>query len=628
MPTGSTSPITSSVEPVGVDRDALDGAVGGAHAAADLGRLERRPGGRRRGEHAVDGPKRDLAVGADVDEQPQPPVARQPGGEHAGDDVAADVGAQRGEHERRAPAGARRRRSRWPVSGGNSCVGDHERRHRQRLGIDPERELHHRHVAAHGDLVDLARRHAGLGAGPRRSARPSSRGRGRAAPRGPDRPSSSPRSRVITSAPKGCWRLSIERTAAGWPLSRSSSVATTVVVPRSNAIAKRRAVVSPGSTSISSSSQTTAVTSKFARRSVPPSVAQRLDRRVAARGRRARRARAAGRSAGPPASARRAPGGASGPPGAGSRGARRRPAPPWAGSAAAAPRRPGRSRAPARHASRQPSRSSSVVNARGSTLADRARRRRRSAPCTSCRCRGRRRSSRWRSRSSWRRRRSACRSGTRTSAPSGRKRSRTRWRAVGLGDRRSSRSSGASLGASAALMRADAASCGRRPGGRGGRRSSCAPQASWPSSRSTARTDCTQTSAVDMIALVSPAAIAIGRKAGVEHVALGQPEGDVGGAQAHVDAELVADQADRRQRGRDRLGVGADGHRQRVDDHVLGGDPVVVGRGRRSCARTPVASAASRGCRSRRWPGRSRRRRAWPPAAGSPPGARPRRSPS
>ena len=58
--------------------------------------------------------------------------------------------------------------------------------------------------------------------------------------------------RVITSAPKGCWRFSIERTATGWPLSRSSSVATTVVVPRSNAIANRRAVVSPGSRSISS----------------------------------------------------------------------------------------------------------------------------------------------------------------------------------------------------------------------------------------------------------------------------------------------------------------------------------------------------------------------------------------
>ena len=77
---------------------------------------------------------------------------------------------------------------------------------------------------------------------------------------------------MITSAPNGCWRLSIERTAAGVPVSRSSSVATTVVVPRSNAIANRRAVVSPGSTSISTSSATTAVTFQFALRSTRPSV--------------------------------------------------------------------------------------------------------------------------------------------------------------------------------------------------------------------------------------------------------------------------------------------------------------------------------------------------------------------
>ena len=69
----------------------------------------------------------------------------------------------------------------------------------------------------------------------------------------------------MTSPPKGCWRLSIERTASGWPDSRSSSVATTVVVPRSNAIAWRVPVVSPGSTSISSSSTMTAVTLKRAR---------------------------------------------------------------------------------------------------------------------------------------------------------------------------------------------------------------------------------------------------------------------------------------------------------------------------------------------------------------------------
>ena len=66
--------------------------------------------------------------------------------------------------------------------------------------------------------------------------------------------------REITSAPKGCWRFSIERTASGWPVARSSSVATTVVVPRSKAIACRLSLVSPGSTSSSRSSQITAVT--------------------------------------------------------------------------------------------------------------------------------------------------------------------------------------------------------------------------------------------------------------------------------------------------------------------------------------------------------------------------------
>ena len=77
--------------------------------------------------------------------------------------------------------------------------------------------------------------------------------------------------REITSAPNGCWRFSIERTASGWPVARSSRFATTVVVPRSNAIACRSAVVSPGSTSIRRSSQMTAVTLKSAARSVRPS---------------------------------------------------------------------------------------------------------------------------------------------------------------------------------------------------------------------------------------------------------------------------------------------------------------------------------------------------------------------
>ena len=65
---------------------------------------------------------------------------------------------------------------------------------------------------------------------------------------------------VITSAPNGCCLFSMDSTATGVPVDRSSSVATTVVVPRSKAMPNRRAVVSPGSTAISTSSTTTAVT--------------------------------------------------------------------------------------------------------------------------------------------------------------------------------------------------------------------------------------------------------------------------------------------------------------------------------------------------------------------------------
>ena len=68
--------------------------------------------------------------------------------------------------------------------------------------------------------------------------------------------------RVITSAPKGCCLFSMEATATGAPVFRSRRVATTVVVPRSKAIAYRIEVVSPGSISMSSCSINTAVTLK------------------------------------------------------------------------------------------------------------------------------------------------------------------------------------------------------------------------------------------------------------------------------------------------------------------------------------------------------------------------------
>src|ERR1019366_3727562 len=50
------------------------------------------------------------------------------------------------------------------------------------------------------------------------------------------------------------------------------------------------------------------------------------------------------------------------------------------------------------------------------------------------------------------------------------------------------------------------------------------PHGSWPRSRSEARTACTQTSAVDMIALVNPAAIAIGSKPALSTWRWGRPK--------------------------------------------------------------------------------------------------------
>ena len=222
------------------------------------------------------------------------------------------------------------------------------------------------------------------------------------------------------------------------------------------------------------------------------------------------------------------------------------------------------------------------------------------APCTCGTCRARRTSSRWRCRSSSRRRRSASRSAR---APRCRRAGSAAGRA-----RRRRRRAGSSMGSSSR------ASCGPRahdarrrllpPRARGARRSSARPTrrgraAGRPRARSS-----TTSSARLMIALVSPAAIAIGRKAASSWWRSRQAEGDVRRAQAHVHAELVADEADRLERDRHGVGGGADGHRQRVDDDVLGRDAVVAGGARRSCARSPGAAAASRGCRSRRWPGR------------------------
>ena len=64
--------------------------------------LERRTRRRRGGHQPLAVGQDDLAVGPDVDEE-GPFVAVHPGRDHAGDDVAADIGAGRGKSSTRAP---------------------------------------------------------------------------------------------------------------------------------------------------------------------------------------------------------------------------------------------------------------------------------------------------------------------------------------------------------------------------------------------------------------------------------------------------------------------------------------------------------------------------------------------
>ncbi len=107
MPRGSTSPPitwsrTARVRLLGgdVEDHALDRALGGAHAVQDLSSLERRARGRRGGDDAVVVADDDLAVRADVDQQPRRVSRAIPVATHVGHDVGPHVRADRREqHE-------------------------------------------------------------------------------------------------------------------------------------------------------------------------------------------------------------------------------------------------------------------------------------------------------------------------------------------------------------------------------------------------------------------------------------------------------------------------------------------------------------------------------------------------
>ena len=138
------------------DPDTFDRPVGGAHATADLRRFERRASGCCGRERTRRRPEHDLGVRADVDEEAHSLVERQPRRQDARDDVGPDVGAERGKQDGGralvhvdAEVGSGRLRK-LPRR-------DREGRHRQRLRVDPQRKLDHRHVAGDDDLVDLRR---------------------------------------------------------------------------------------------------------------------------------------------------------------------------------------------------------------------------------------------------------------------------------------------------------------------------------------------------------------------------------------------------------------------------------------------------------------------------------------
>ena len=364
--------------------------------------------------------ERDLAVGADVDEQPQPLVA------HRGRSRAC---RRRCRRRRRRPATGRSTAGArgwtatpksFAVAGGSSCAATMNGAIDSGSGSMPSASC----IIVTLPTTTISYTSAGSTPASSTTSPASSASVSCARASSADSAWSSSivaDTRLMTSAPYGCWRLSIDCTAAGWPVSRSSSVATTVVVPRSNAIAYRRPVVSPGSTAISSSSQTTAVTSNCASRSVLPSVRSTsrltcrlevldrvehaLDVRALVLQRRLLEHEMALLHGGPQDHV-----------------------------PADADQRRLRPRLQRRHVhdevlargrpAREPPAFAQLVGAERARVdrARPARPRRRSAPCTSCTCRGRRTSSRSRCRSSSRRRRSACRSGTRTSAPSGSKR--------------------------------------------------------------------------------------------------------------------------------------------------------------------------------------------------------------
>ena len=243
---------------------------------------------------------------------------------------------------------------------------DGERRHRERLGVDAERDLDHRLVAGDDDLVDLGRIDAAFGAHLvgellQRLVRVRPQHVERAVVHHDRR---DPRDHVgaegLLRVQDRLHRLRL----AGLEVEQRRDDRRRPEIERDRvAAAARVALLDVDQQVVGEHGGDLPVRARAACRRARA----RCRAARAARRRPSPRAGARGRTSGRRASPRRARRSASAPPAAGSRGGRRRRAPPSAASAAAAPRSSRSSCVFARHASRQPFFSSSIENARGST---------------------------------------------------------------------------------------------------------------------------------------------------------------------------------------------------------------------------------------------------------------------
>ena len=147
-------PDHSELERVAAHLHDLDGARRRPHAAPDGGALERRAGRGGGGEEPVAVAEHELAVRADVQEQPHPRVAVHSRCQEPGDDVAADVSAE-GREDHGTGTGVDPDSDVRRQDLGEQPRRHDEGRHPERLGIDAERDVGHGGIAGDRDLVDL-----------------------------------------------------------------------------------------------------------------------------------------------------------------------------------------------------------------------------------------------------------------------------------------------------------------------------------------------------------------------------------------------------------------------------------------------------------------------------------------